>query len=180
MWGGKQVLVGSSKIDEVKHRPSLIDSANLFSRFFFLWVNPLVDDAHRNGLSEEGLYDLPKGFDADSNHRRIHDFWASQMAKPKEERSLWWACLWKLVRAKMFTSMFFQAISTVSTLLGPYFLKEIVTYMEKIYLCHDVPDGWYACADANGGTLAMWANQSNSTFAGVNMASVINSCASSP
>ena len=56
MWGGKQVLVGSSKIDEVKHRPSLIDSANLFSRFFFLWVNPLVDDAHRNGLSEEGLY----------------------------------------------------------------------------------------------------------------------------
>ncbi|XP_072319302.1 ATP-binding cassette sub-family C member 4 [Eucyclogobius newberryi] len=114
---------------DVKTNPSA--TANLFSRIFFCWLNPLLSLGYKRSLEEDDLYEVLPEDRSQSLGQELQRHWDQnvQNAKSKQAPSLCRAiicCYWKPYAVLGI----FTLIEEVIKVVQPVFLGKIIQYFE--------------------------------------------------
>ncbi|KAL6087398.1 hypothetical protein STEG23_033403, partial [Scotinomys teguina] len=117
--------------NEVKPNP--LQDANLFSRLFFCWLNPLFKTGHKRRLEEDDMFSVLPEDRSKHLGEELQGFWDKEVLRAKKDArkpSLTKAiirCYWK----SYLLLGIFTLIEESTRVVQPIFLGKIIEYFEK-------------------------------------------------
>ncbi|XP_038615214.1 multidrug resistance-associated protein 4 isoform X2 [Tachyglossus aculeatus] len=125
-------------------KPNPLKDANLCSRIFFWWLNPLFSTGHKRKLEEDDMYSVLPEDRSKTLGEELQGYWDKEILRAKNEArkpSLTKAiirCYWK----SYLVLGVFTLIEESTKIAQPLFLGKVISYFEK----YEPPDpealGW--------------------------------------
>eukprot|EP01147_Barroeca_monosierra_P006554 gene6554-319_t len=114
-------------------RQSPIDSCSLLSYVTFWWVNTLVHEGYRQGLTEKHVYSLPRRYASPMILKRFHKEWELELeCKGIANASLGKAFL-RTFKTRILITFILATITIGISIIGPViFLRGVISYSQRI------------------------------------------------
>lgn len=122
-------------------RQSPIDSCSLLSYVTFWWVNTLVHEGYRQGLTEKHVYSLPRRYASPMILKRFHKEWELELeCKGIANASLGKAFL-RTFKTRILITFILATITIGISIIGPVIFLRWASYLKKK---KDLPTvSWY-------------------------------------
>ena len=102
-------------------------NANIFSRLFNTWLNPLLSKGNKKPLDYKDIYELPDGFTASNIYNR---FEPNLNAALEQKRSLMWA-LWRTFGTSFILAGLVKLVADICSTSAPKTLWTLLDSIEK-------------------------------------------------
>ena len=116
--------------DERKIYPE--SSANIISKIFFWWLNPIMRVGYKRTLQEEDLFVLPDEMTIQVQANRFHEKLAAQIERrPSVPNYTCALTLYKTFQSPFLLACLFMALSNIASTLNPLLTRHLITYVEE-------------------------------------------------
>ncbi|KAH0487916.1 MAG: uncharacterized protein KVP18_001639 [Porospora cf. gigantea A] len=115
--------------------PNPEDEANLFQRFFFLWMSPLISAGHKRPLEYEDIMPLRQQDRPGPLIKRFDELWSKECEKPIADRRLWKVCF-RFSMPLMGYAVIPKFFYDLAQYVGPVVLNLLIRFLQS----HENPD----------------------------------------
>lgn len=108
-----------------------IDSYNIFSKVFLLWLSPLVSKGYKRRLEPSDIWYLRKGQEADTLNKRFWDVFNKIKSTSGNPNQILWEVSFVLFRAELGLAFMLHMVAVILRFAGPFLLNRLVTYLDE-------------------------------------------------
>eukprot|EP01117_Protostelium_nocturnum_P001793 TRINITY_DN1224_c0_g1_i1.p1 TRINITY_DN1224_c0_g1~~TRINITY_DN1224_c0_g1_i1.p1 ORF type:complete len:1080 (+),score=410.48 TRINITY_DN1224_c0_g1_i1:135-3242(+) len=105
-----------------------VENANLLSRSFFSFLNPLLKLGYKRALEMEDLFSIPRVYRADTVNKKFEEQWEHEKNQTKPS---FWKVIFKSFGGRFVLGGFFKLGNDISQFAGPILLGMIVSFIAE-------------------------------------------------